>query len=778
MKKIVQVFTALAVITACIFFPFTSVNAETPAEIRINLISTYEAEEEMTLKLYFNLYDPATGTPFTVLKSKDAYMTLLKTNFVSPAVIKEPDLPIYVTMVLDASGSMAASATKLQEAAKLALNNPPNDSLFAVVQFDEEIKLLQDFTENISAITFAIDAYETSINGTCLYDAAYTAVEAQANAPAGRRAVILFTDGTDEKRDGTQCSQNSYQDLIALAMEMQVPIHTIGLSTSANKLNEVELRSMAASTGGYSAIANQDNLNEAFSNIMIALKAQWMAEAVMYPKDGTNEAVFTLTLEDNTTLNTAFSFESNSEYSGPPSPVTFRFDGLQMLPDGESYDLQMSLTSPELVGYVKVGLWDTDAGSKVNEYVFESPGAFNTFNIPTDSMNPNRKYEFRIMVVNAEDNTPFALSSDNQGNETTEYVHAFTYDPSATLPGVSVLSVSQDGSDFVLRVSTTNADRIAAFDGWLVAKDTNTQVPNSTFRFEADDANDGLLVIPTRQSRLKSGAYSVVLRALGPGNNVLSSVTIEEVTFAAPGLIERIGFAFITEPLFLGIVAGIILLVVVFLILTSRRQKDLSGTPVMQGQLGKKMKGKKPADGLQALAMDEPAFNPPASRQQLPPQSSPPPVNTPTPAYTPQVQAPAPSYPAPSTASMMDDDAPTVIPGAGGGATLTDFEVSSVTKQVYLTGLSGPKTGTWEVTSFPYLIGRNQGALMLAESSISRQHAQITKDGSGNCYITDLGSSNGTLVDGKKLNPGQPVQLFDQVVIKLGSKVSLRFEMK
>ncbi|MEE4193640.1 MAG: FHA domain-containing protein [Anaerolineae bacterium] len=771
MKKIVQVLTTLAVIAACIFFPYSAVKADTQGEIRINLISTYEAEDAMTLKLYFNLYDPATGTPFTVLKVKDAQMTLLKTNFVSPVEIKEPDLPIYVTMVLDASGSMAASASKLQEAAKLALNNPPDDSLFAIVQFDEEIKLLQDFTENISAINFAIDAYKTSINGTCLYDAAYTAVEAQANAPAGRRAVILFTDGTDEKRDGTQCSQKSYQELIALAMEMQVPIHTIGLSSTANKLNEVELRSMASSTGGYSAIANQDALDEAFANIMTALKAQWMAEAIMYPKDGTNEAVFTMTLEDNTTLNTAFSFESNSDYPGPPSPVTFRFDGLQMVPDGESYDLQVSLTSPELVGYIKVALWDSDAGSKVTEYIFEDPASFNTFNIPTDAMNPNRKYEFRIMVISEADNTAFVLSRDNQDNETTEYVHSFTFDPSATLPGVSVLSISQDGSDMILRVATTNADRIAAYDGWLVSKDTNIQVPNSAFRFEGSDADDGILVIPTRQSRLKSGAYSVVLRALDSGNQVLSSVTIDEVTFTAPGLIERIGFAFITEPLFLGIVAGVILLVVVFLVLTSRRQKSLSGTPVMQGQLGKKMKGKKPADGLQALAVDEPVFQQTPSQQPV--SYSPPPASTPTPAAVP-VRQPS-SRPVPDT--IAEDNSPTIIPGAGGGATLTDFEVSAA-KRPYLTGLAGPKTGTWEVTTFPYLIGRNQGALMLAESSISRQHAQITKDGSGNYYLTDLGSSNGTLVDSVKLSPGQPILLKDQVVIKLGTKVSLRFEMK
>jgi hypothetical protein len=627
--------------------------------------------------------------------------------------------------------------------------------------------LLQDFTENVSAITYAIDSYKTSILGTCLYDAAYSAVEAQANAPTGRRAVILFTDGTDEKRDGTQCSQHSYQELIALAMQMQVPIHTIGLSSTANKLNEVELRSIASSTGGYSAIANQDDLDDAFASIMTALKSQWMAEAIMYPKNGTNEAVFTMTLEDGTVLNTAFSFESNSDYPGPASPVTFRFDGLQLDANAESYDLQISLTSPELIGYVKVALWDVDAGSKVTEYIYEDPADFNTFNVPTDSMNPSRKYEFRIMVVSEEDNTAFVLSRDNQGNEVIEYSHTFTYDPSASLPSVAIQSVTQDGTDLILNLALVNGDRIGGFDGWLVADATNTQVPNSTFNFPANAVSGGRLVLPTRQSKLPTGKYSVILRALSVDNKVLSTTEFPEVTFIAPSLFKRIGFAFVTEPLFLGIVGGIILLVVVFLMITSRRQKNLSGTPVMQGQLGKKMKGKKQSDGLQALAVDEPVMHQPIPQ---PPTFTP--AATPsTPVATPVVQ---PSQDVQATYSPQDEE-PTVIPGAG--TTLTDFEMASY-RLPYFTGVMGPKTGKWEIQPFPYLIGRNQGALILADSSISRQHAQITKDSKGNYYITDLGSSNGTQVEGKRLNPGEPVQLTDGAVVMLGSKVTLRFELK
>ncbi|MEJ2759942.1 MAG: VWA domain-containing protein, partial [Anaerolineales bacterium] len=255
---------------------------------------------------------------------------------------------------MDSSGSMGGSAQKKQEAAKQSLNNVPDNALFGIVQFDEEIKLLQDFTENIAAVNFAIDQYAVSNRGTCLYDAAYAAVEAQANAPQGRRAVILFTDGKDEKRGASVCSTHTLQELMNLAMEMQVPIHTIGLSGLNSNINEVELKNLAAVTGGFSFIAQQADLPMAFSQIMESLKAQWMVQANVYPNDGTNEAVFSLTLDDGQTINTAFSFDSGTDYPGPPSPVQMRFDGLQLIAETQSYDIQLSMTSPDLVGYVKI----------------------------------------------------------------------------------------------------------------------------------------------------------------------------------------------------------------------------------------------------------------------------------------------------------------------------------------------------------------------------------------------------------------------------------------
>ena len=135
------------------------VSAQSGWQIRINQVSTLETPTAMTLKVYFNIYDPKTGVPILNATPSSAQVTLLNKSLVAQGQVKAPDVPIYITLVLDSSGSMGWAAPQLRQAAKQALNNTPDNSFFSVIQFDESIKMLQDFTQNISAVTYAIDQY-------------------------------------------------------------------------------------------------------------------------------------------------------------------------------------------------------------------------------------------------------------------------------------------------------------------------------------------------------------------------------------------------------------------------------------------------------------------------------------------------------------------------------------------------------------------------------------------------------------------------------------------
>jgi len=66
-------------------------------------------------------------------------------------------------------------------------------------------------------------------------------------------------------------------------------------------------------------------------------------------------------------------------------------------------------------------------------------------------------------------------------------------------------------------------------------------------------------------------------------------------------------------------------------------------------------------------------------------------------------------------------------------------------------------TGEQQSISFQeksIIIGRdNLADLQLDHSSISRRHARLDCDNSGNLFVTDLGSTNGTFLDGVRLTP-------------------------
>ncbi|MGO9959516.1 MAG: FHA domain-containing protein [Solirubrobacteraceae bacterium] len=83
--------------------------------------------------------------------------------------------------------------------------------------------------------------------------------------------------------------------------------------------------------------------------------------------------------------------------------------------------------------------------------------------------------------------------------------------------------------------------------------------------------------------------------------------------------------------------------------------------------------------------------------------------------------------------------------------------------------VAGNATGMSVLVENELLIGRHaQGAGRLAEDpEISRSHARITLEQSGFCAVEDLGSTNGTFVNGVRINGPQTLSEGD--TIELGS---------
>ncbi len=755
-----------------LFFSFAlEVFAQTQPDVRVNTISTIELPDSVNLKVYFNFYDQQTGQAITDLTPENAVINLLNSGMVAGGEIKQPDIPIYITMVMDASGSMAGSQQLLKDAAKLALTNIPNDAFFSIVQFDEQIVLLQDFTQNVSALNFAIDQMKTSGKGTCLYDAAFTAVEAMEKAPVGRRAVILFTDGKDETQTGSVCSQHTYRELVDKAMVAQVPIHTIGLSVSAGNINSVELENMAASTGGFSAIGNQGQLKNSFEQIMLGLKAQYMVETNIYPRSGDNNAVLTMSLPDLGEVTTDFIVNSSKDYPGPPSPVTAKLDGFALKPETMTYDVQLSFTSPELINYLKVAIWEERGGAKITEFVFENIAQFNTLNIPTSDLVAEREYEMRVVVTD-ENNIPFVILRDQDGKQFTELTHVFTFDPSGVLPKLTIQSVIQDNNDLVVQVATTNPILVKGYDGWLINEDTNTVVPNSTFTSDIFPNGSGSITIPMVDANVETGKYTILVRALGDNNSVFTTQEYNGIVYEAVRVsaFQKIFNALKASPIFFYIIIGIILVVIAFLMIYNWREKSLSGTPVMQGRLGGKMRRKKKGQqDFSPFASNEPiSGNVPQPSAK---QSSPTPQVYPTPVM------PSTNY---SAGNVSVDQLDKTI--VGGPPMMDATQVAPMFSSPTLSVINAPQ-GVYPpgqritIQPLPFTIGRVGASLTLNEVSVSRLHAQITMDPQSRRYvITDMNSSNGTKVNGAPLSPGQPMYLINGSRVQIGPNIELVFD--
>ena len=70
----------------------------------------------------------------------------------------------------------------------------------------------------------------------------------------------------------------------------------------------------------------------------------------------------------------------------------------------------------------------------------------------------------------------------------------------------------------------------------------------------------------------------------------------------------------------------------------------------------------------------------------------------------------------------------------------------------------------YELSPLPLVLGREGCDIVIPERTVSRAHARLTPRPDGSCLLTDLGSSNGTFVNGHRV---------ESQVIRCGDRVHL-----
>ena len=224
----------------------------------------------------------------------------------------ESNLPLTLGILIDSSGSQMRVLEMEKEVGGAFLNNilREKDEAF-VIDFDVNVDLLQDFTNDVHRLKAALEKARINTGGggggvpglgggpiptsnprgTLLYDAVYLAAHDQLAHEVGRKAMILLTDGED------QGSQLRIRDAIEAAQKSDSIVYVLliadrGFYGGFGYSGDSEMKKLASETGGrVIEVGNKyDKLKDAFEQISRELRSQYNVGYT--PSNSTQDGTF------------------------------------------------------------------------------------------------------------------------------------------------------------------------------------------------------------------------------------------------------------------------------------------------------------------------------------------------------------------------------------------------------------------------------------------------------------------------------------------------------
>lgn len=137
----------------------------------------------------------------------------------------EAEQPLNVFLILDVSPSTSNSIEDIKHfASELTAVLKPEDKI-QVFRFDANVKTLSELTNDRNLIGKAIKKLDWG-DGTSLYDAIQAVLQKNINAVAGRKAIVLLSDGVD-----TTSLRNSYETSLITAEKSDALFFSFYLNT-------------------------------------------------------------------------------------------------------------------------------------------------------------------------------------------------------------------------------------------------------------------------------------------------------------------------------------------------------------------------------------------------------------------------------------------------------------------------------------------------------------------------------------------------------------------
>jgi VWFA-related protein len=316
----------LCILLTAFFLFFTGFSADSMEQpnllVTINYIETISDPVHFANRVYAYVTVSSSDRESLSGLTLSNFVAMEDGSKISIQEVSQTDDPMSVVLAIDTSGSMLAldksGKTSIEAAKEAAIEFismlGDNDSV-ALFSFDNDTNFHLDFSIDHQASIKAVKGLSArELAPTRLYDTVMAAIKKASEIPKGRRAIILLTDGKDEKGDGT-CSVHSFNDVIdaATTKTIRVPIYTIGLGP---QVDTKELGRMANLTGGRNMIAESiSKLSSFYRSIGNQLKNQYLVEYLTRSTSGEHSLVIKVIMG-------ADIGQDEKRFWSPPVPVS------------------------------------------------------------------------------------------------------------------------------------------------------------------------------------------------------------------------------------------------------------------------------------------------------------------------------------------------------------------------------------------------------------------------------------------------------------------------
>ena len=193
--------------------------------------------------------------------------------------------PLYIAVLMDTSPSTAGKLKFQQESAmnfiQTVVKLRKDRVLFGT--FDDEINLLQDFTDKLDLLDKAVYSVKKMGKQTALFDAVWQFCDEKMRSVPGRRVLLLVTDGEDTYsraniRDAVDIAQRTETTIFAISTKAGFLATVPGVEAGqvADKKDK-DLLTLAEETGGTAFFTGDMlSLERSFTKISKELRAQYL----------------------------------------------------------------------------------------------------------------------------------------------------------------------------------------------------------------------------------------------------------------------------------------------------------------------------------------------------------------------------------------------------------------------------------------------------------------------------------------------------------------------